>query len=646
MSTKVGSIYYDLDLDDKEFNKKSDKASTKFEGLGEKVKSTGIAVAKATGAAMLAAGTAIAGVATASIKHYADYEQMTGGVEKLFEESAQTVIKNSKEAYQTAGMDANTYMNTVTGFSARLLQSLGGDTVKAAQIADMAVRDMGDNANVFGTNIEDITNAYQGFAKGNFTMLDNLKLGYGGTASEMARLINDSGVMGKTFTATAQNINSVGFDKYIEAINIVQQRQNITGTTAKEAAETISGSIGSAKAAWTNLLTSFGTGDVAEVSKAMDSLGTAVGNVFRNISEVIPAIIEGMVTAVSQLPKIDLSGIIAKIVEQLPQIVKLAVDLVKSLVNGIKENLPMLVNAAIEIITTLVTGIIELLPVIIEVALQLIIALIQGIAQALPQLMSTIVDTVLTIVDVILDNLPLLIEAGITILIAVIQGLVEAIPKLIEKVPFIIESIVSTIIRLLPQIIVAAIRIIIELGKGLIAAIPRLIVMIPQIIIAIVAGLINDIGEIEKVGRSLVEGLWNGIKNAGNWIKNQIRSWIGDVLSFMKRIFGIKSPSKVMEKQIGFNLGAGIAKGIEDSIGLVEEAMGDVSSAVEREITPVVNSSISPLLNQGSFDYHKGNSPQKVVNQDIDVNVGQVNDQVDMESLANLLGFKVNTMPI
>jgi len=651
MSTKVGSIHYDLDLDDSSYNKKVDKASNKWESFGGKLGGVGKTVAKATGAAILAAGTAIVGITTASLKSYADYEQFTGGIKKLFEDTSDTVIKNAQKAYETAGMGANEYMETVTGFSARLLQSLGGDTVKAANIADTAVRDMSDNANTFGTDMESIKTAYQGFAKANYTMLDNLKLGFGGTASEMARLVNESGVMGDSFVATAQNINDVGFDKIIEAIHVTQEELNITGTTAKEASGTISGSVNAMKGAWGNLLTSLATGDVEAISGAMDGLGSSIGNVFTNISTIIPQIIEGMVGAISQLPKLDLSGIITKIVEQIPMLVELAISLVKGLVEGITENLPMIVESAMAIVKTLVLGIVDLLPMILVMGIELIISLLQGIAEALPELIPAIIDAVILMVTTLVENLPLIIEAGLQLIIALIEGIVEAIPNLIQFIPNIISSIVTAVIQALPMIVIAALHIIVALTNGLIVAIPQLIVAIPQIILALVTALSKSGKTMQESGRNLIAGLWEGIKNSGNWIKDKMRAWIGDVTSFIKKLFGISSPSKLMEKEVGFNIGSGIASGITKSIDLVENAMGAIGDSVEASISPLIeptlNMSAIPSVMQGIGlnSLERGSEGMKTVNQDIDINIDKINDNQDLNALANQLGFRASLLP-
>lgn len=652
MSTKVGSIHYELDLDDDSYNKKADKASSKFSSLGNSIAGVGAGIAKATGAAILAAGTAVIGITTASVKAYADYEQFTGGVAKLFGDSADTVIKNAKAAYQTAGMDANSYMDTVTGFSARLLQSLGGDTVKAAEMADIAIKDMSDNANTFGTDIESIKNTYQGLAKANYTMLDNLKLGFGGTASEMARMVNETGVMGEGFVATANNINSVGFDKLIEAIHKTQESLKITGTTSKEASATITGSLNATKAAWTNLLTSLATGNTETISESIKGLAESVGNAFKNISALIPQILSGLVSVIEEISTMDMSGFITGIIGQIPRIIELAVTLVKALVSGIISNLPLLIESALSVMNTLIAGILELLPEILQAGITILISLITGIAEALPTLIPAIVDIIFLMVDIIIENLPLIIESGLVLIIALVQGLIEALPKLVGYIPTIIQSLVSALMTGLPMLIVAGLRIILELSKGLVVAIPQLVAMIPQIIMAITQGIVGGLNKFVQAGGSLIMGLWEGMKNYTQWIKDKLRAWIGDVTKFIKRLFGISSPSKLMEKEVGFNLGAGIANGITKSVDLVENAMGLIGRTVEASISPIIDPTVNmaeiPSIMQGIGlnELQDSSEGGKTINQDIDINIGKISDNQDLNALANQLGFRASLLPI
>lgn len=267
-----GYLNFDTKINEKGFNEGISK-------LGKLGKSGLSAVSKATAASVAAVGAASGVIVKTSLGIVADMEQQVGGVETLFKNSADTVIKNANRAYKTAQLSANNYMSTVTSFSASLLQGLGGDTAKAAEIADMAIIDMADNANKMGTNMQDIQNAYQGFAKQNYTMLDNLKLGYGGTQSEMIRLINDSGILNEKIS----DLDNVTFDQMIQAIHKVQENLGITGTSAKEASTTIEGSVNSAKAAWEN----FEAG-VISANDLVDTFWTAAQNILNNLGQMIP----------------------------------------------------------------------------------------------------------------------------------------------------------------------------------------------------------------------------------------------------------------------------------------------------------------------------------------------------------------------
>ena len=293
MST-VGIVNYDFTADTRDLDKKLDNVDKNVEKTTDNSSKFVGKMADAFKVASVASAAAVAGLTTAAVNSYASYEQLTGGVETLFKSSSNTVMNYANQAYKTAGMSANKYMETVTSFSASLLQGLGGDTEKAAKYADKAVVAMSDNANKMGTSMEAIQYAYQGFAKQNYTMLDNLKLGYGGTASEMARLVNDSGVMGNSFKATAKNINEVSFDKIIDAIQVTQDKLGYTGTTAKEASSTIEGSFNSMKGAWENFITALaGGGDLdATLNSLIESAKTWLGNLVPVVAKTIENLVK------------------------------------------------------------------------------------------------------------------------------------------------------------------------------------------------------------------------------------------------------------------------------------------------------------------------------------------------------------------
>lgn len=473
-------------------------------GLGKlgSIAKTGLkTVAVATGAV----ASAFAGIVTASVNARGEIEQSLGGVETLFKDSADKVIKNANNAFKTAGMSANEYMQNVTSFSASLLQSVAGDTNKAADIADMAMTDMSDNANKMGTSMEAITDAYQGFAKQNYTMLDNLKLGYGGTKTEMERLLADA----QKITGIKYDINNLS-DVY-EAIHVIQGELGITGTTAKEASETLQGSFSAMKASWNNFLS--GAGDLSQV---VDTATDVVKNVVRIVNEAIPDIVSSISKSLPELLELGgeiLQQLIQGIITYLPELMNSAGQILSSLAQGIIQTLPQLLPVVLQIIQTLITNLTNSLPQIIQVGFQVILQLATGIAQMLPTLIPEAVNCIVTLVEGLLDNRDQLIDAGIQLIIGLAEGLINALPTLIEKIPVIIEKLINAIVRNLPKIVEAGIKLVVMLAKGLIQAIPQLLSKIPEIIGAIVKGLGEGVSKVAEVGKNIIQGLWNGISN-------------------------------------------------------------------------------------------------------------------------------------
>lgn len=473
-------------------------------GLGKlgSIAKTGLkTVAVATGVV----ASAFAGIVTASVNARGEIEQSLGGVETLFKDSADKVIKNANNAFKTAGMSANEYMQNVTSFSASLLQSVAGDTNKAADIADMAMTDMSDNANKMGTSMEAITDAYQGFAKQNYTMLDNLKLGYGGTKTEMERLLADA----QKITGIKYDINNLS-DVY-EAIHVIQGELGITGTTAKEASETLQGSFSAMKASWNNFLS--GAGDLSQV---VDTATDVVKNVVRIVNEAIPDIVSSISKSLPELLELGgeiLQQLIQGIITYLPELMNSAGQILSSLAQGIIQTLPQLLPVVLQIIQTLITNLTNSLPQIIQVGFQVILQLATGIAQMLPTLIPEAVNCIVTLVEGLLDNIDQLIDAGIQLIIGLAEGLINALPILIEKIPVIIEKLINAIVRNLPKIVEAGIKLIVMLAKGLIQAIPQLLSKIPEIIGAIVKGLGEGVSKVAEVGKNIIQGLWNGISN-------------------------------------------------------------------------------------------------------------------------------------
>ena len=529
---------------DSELGKVESKTTSKLSSIG---KSIGSAFLTGTG---IAAG-ALTTLVGASVKAYADMEQNLGGVETLFKDSADKVVENSKKAYETAGMSANEYMETVTGFSASLLQGLGGDTEKAAGIADTAIKDMSDNANKMGTSMELIQNAYQGFAKQNYTMLDNLKLGYGGTQAEMARLINDSGVLGNSMKVTAETVNQVSFDKIIEAIHKIQENMGITGTTSKEAASTITGSLNSAKSAFENFIS--GAGDIDTV---VNTFTIAAGNILNAVVKMAPQVMTGIVDLINGL---------------IPQIPTFLQTLLPPLVQGVVGLIQGLVTALPQILTVLA----QMLPTIITSLINGFIQIANTLAEQMPTIIPIIVDALMNGLLTLFTNAPQIMESAMNLIMGLAQGLIDAIPILINYLPQILESLITYILTYLPRLISTGIQLIVQLALGLVKAIPQLIAKVPQIIAAIVNGLKNGVGQIFDIGKNLVKGLWNGIKDTAGWILDKIKGFGKSVLNGIKKIFGIHSPSTEFA-WIGKMNVIGLNEGMEDMKGTVENTFDDL----------------------------------------------------------------------
>ena len=507
------------------------KLSNAFSSIGKGAAKLGTAVAAGVGAAV----AGVSALATAAISSYADYEQLVGGVETLFKDSADRVKEYAEQAYKTAGLSANEYMETVTGFSASLLQSLGGDTAKAAEYADQAIIDMADNANKMGSDISSIQTAYQGFAKQNYTMLDNLKLGYGGTQQEMYRLMQDAEKLGAKFNSefymTDKGTLVADFADITEAIHVVQTEMGITGTTAKEASSTISGSISSMKSSWENLLTAMVSDDLPFEEYAnnfVDSATTAVNNL---IPRIITAL-GGVVQLIDQLAPV----IIAKIPELFNQLLPAVIEAAIGLLTGVANVLPTLLNTIVSLIPTAVQGVKQIFATLVQIVPQLIQSLISVLPEMLPMILETLISMIVmlcgmlpqviqpiidylpfimaNLITALLENLPVLIEGLITLVIAVVRAIPQLMQGIVDAAPTVISLFVSSLLGCLPQLIVGLGQLIWELLKALFLLFKAY--MQYQIVgaVAIVMGLWNAIkGVFAPVGDFFKE-VWSKVSEA------------------------------------------------------------------------------------------------------------------------------------
>ena len=609
-----------------------------FQKVLGKIGSAVNAAVKASAAAVGAASAGVAALGTACINAYADYEQLVGGVETLFKDSADTIQTYADNAYKTAGLSANEYMETVTSFSASLLQSLDGDTEKAAAAADLAITDMADNANKMGTAMESIQYAYQGFAKQNYTMLDNLKLGYGGTKEEMQRLLAD-----------AEKLSGVKYDlssyaDIVEAIHVIQTEMGITGTTAKEASTTIQGSVASMKAAWANLMVGMAD-DTQNFDMLLSNFIESIGTVADNLLPRIGVVIEGMGKLVAGLAPEIASALPTLTNELLPNLVELGVQSISALVQGIQENGDSLAAGALSIVGTLAEGIAELLPMVADTAASLAVSLADGLTESLPNIIPVAIETISTLVENLTENANTVIEAGIQIILALGEGLIAALPQLIETVPQIVINIANVINDNAPKLIDTALYLITRLAVGLVQAIPTLVVNIPKIIEAIVAafmafqwlnlgkqlidGIKNGIKsagesmstaaketfskfkakitgsevatELKSIGKYIIDGIVGGIKNSLSKIANVAGKIKDTLLSKLKGLFKIASPSKLMKEEVGAYIGEGIAVGIEESGQMAVDAAEDVADKIADTLTQKRDSLQSKLADYGEL---------------------------------------------
>lgn len=509
----------DLSKEIDDMGKSADGAGGKLDKLGDILKGSAVAM----GAVAVAAGAAALKLGKEVISSFGSYEQLVGGVDTLFKDSSQLLQDYAANAHKTAGLSANDYMETVTSFSASLIQSLGGDTEKAVEYADMAITDMSDNANKMGTDMASIQNAYQGFAKQNYTMLDNLKLGYGGTKSEMERLLADAtAISGITYDVSS-------YSDIVSAIHLIQENMGIAGTTALEAEETIEGSLNAFKASFENLITGFGNAD-ADIGKLTENLITSFETVVGNITPVIKNIINAF-------PQI-FSAVIPAIGDLLPELLNVSTGLFSQVLDTLIKLLPSLIPVAVDAIMTITNTLINNIPLLIDSAITLIMALTDGL----------------------IDALPILIPAAITIIIALASGLINALPRLINRLPEIINAVV----------------------KGLVDGIPKILEFIPKLYTSLVDIVTKT--DWAQMGIDIVIGLWNGINSLADWIREKVGGFVKGIGDTIKNFFGISSPSMLMA-EYGKYIDEGLAQGITANAEKPLNAMAAIASSISDTVT-------------------------------------------------------------
>ena len=564
--------------------------------------SAGSKLASGIKKAIAAAG--IGAVIKQTITEGASLEQSIGGIETLFNDSNDAVLENAKNAYRTAGLSANEYMENVTSFSASLLSSLGGDTSAAAKVADMAMTDMSDNANKMGTDMELIQNAYQGFAKQNYTMLDNLKLGYGGTKQEMQRLLQDA----QKITGVEYNIDNLN-DVY-EAIHVIQGELDITGTTAKEAATTLSGSLASMKAAATNVLGNLALGeDISPSLMALqETVHTFIDNnlipMLGNVISALPGALQGVSTLI--VTELNVSS------SHADEIVNGGIEFAKNLIIGILTEIPYLAEAAINLVASFasalvntdwsdvcrqfiteltdgldvaageilgtdgnivesaITAINNKLPDVLNKGVDVINSMADGILQNLPAVIEATGSIIDELLSFILGNLPLILDSGIQLIQNFAEGIIDNLPAVTGSIMNIVNNILDTLFNHLPDLLESGLELIGSLAQGLLDCLPSVVSSILQIIRGLLDTLLEHLPDLLDAGISLIGQMAAGIVGA-----------IPDIVSSGLEIIGsiIDTFGDIDWDDVGLNIIRGIISGVKSAAGALINAVKDVASS-------------------------------------------------------------------
>lgn len=563
-----------------------DQASGQVSGIGSRITGALGTAAKVGVAAVAALGTATVAVGKSALDAFADYEQLVGGIDTLFKNSSAKVQQYAASAYQTAGVSANRYMEISTSFAASLISSLGGDTEAAADMANTAIMDMSDNANKMGTDLEVVQEAYQSLARGNYEMLDSLKLGYGGTKSELERLLSDA----EQIAASQGMVRDFSVDSYadvVEAIHLVQGEMGITGTTAAEAATTISGSINSAKAAWENWLAGLGNEDAdmgALTDRLVQSAVTAGENIVPRVGQIMSTLVQTVVQYAPQLGQEIMNGL-SQI--DFAQVGQTASDLILMLVNGIVTNLPMLAQAA----------------------LQIVMALGQGLVTNGPQVLMQLGQLLLQLAQYVIANVPNILNAAMQFFGMILQGIVTYGPQILMTLIGLLGQLIGQVISWAGQMLANAVSAAANFLGGLMGGLASLPGQVASFLGSVISNVASWVGEMASnaidaasqfasnlisglqsipdqvvdIGGQIIQGMVDGVTGAAQGLIDAVGGAANDAIGWAKGLLGIASPSKVF-REIGQYTMQGMALGVEDDAPMLarstEDAMrGMVGSA-------------------------------------------------------------------
>lgn len=563
----AGSLTYDTKLDTKGFQ----SGLNKIGGIAK-----GVAVG--VGTSITAIGTGLSVLVKNAVDNYAEYEQLAGGVESIFggiEKGAEQIKKvtdTANEAWKNLTMSQNDYYKNFTS-TYPLMKNDIEDQNEAIEQTNRLMTLESDLANTFGYSVEQASTAINWALKGSFNYIDNLNLGIKGTQEGFLEAAHNAGYM-------VDDVKELTSSDILDILEKTADQYGVLGKTAEEAMKTIQGSTKAAKSAWTNLVTGIAD-DNADFDKLVSNFVDSIGAMFDNLLPRIITSLEGVGELIPKLFEI--------LNEHLPELMEGLQNILNSLMTSIVELLPQIAPFITQIILTIVQLITSNLPSILQAGITILTTLIQGITQSLPDLIPTMVQVIMDMVNILLDNINEIIECGVQLLVSLTEGIMNALPELISRLPEIIIKIVSKLIELSPQLLNAALKIILTLAEGLIKFIPQLISKIPQIIKSMVNALKNGVKDFANIGANLLKGLWNGITNTVGWLTNKIKGIANKITGTFKKIFGIKSPSKLFRNEIGKNLILGVGVAFEKDDDLIDKQISDFGDDVYKKMQGAVN---------------------------------------------------------
>ena len=594
-----------------------------------------VTAAKIGTAAVGAAATGIAALTTQAVNSFAEYEQLAGGAQKIFNDMDYSKIAtDANNAYKELGLSANQYLAVINDVGATFAATMGDEA--GYEAAKTGLKAISDYASGTGKNVDELSQK--------FTLITRSTSSYQSIADQF------SGILPATSAGFLEQAQAAGIlsDKYTQLTEVpIAEYQDavskmleqgvadlgLANNTMDEAFSTLSGSLAMAKGAWSNLATGLAD-DSADIDMLIGNFVESVGAVATNIIPKIGTALNGASKLIRDLIPVIVQEIPALVEENLPILVEAAVSIIQSLMDGISQNQEMLFDTILGIVTYFSESFVTMLPQIVELGLNLIVSLANGIAESLPELIPTIVNVVLQIVETLIDNVDMLVDASIAIMIALADGLVNSIPKLIEKAPEIITKLIEAFVNNAPKMLKASLQIILSLAKGLITSIPELIKSIPKIVTSIVNGFLSFMGKIKDIGKNIVKGIWEGISSMVTWIKDKVTGFFDGIVGGVKDFLGIKSPSKVFAS-IGGYMAEGLGKGWENEYGdikkqiegdmnfgtatvdfassaagryngAIQSSLGDIAASINQNATIVVQSVLDGrVIGETAYQYSK-----------------------------------------